>query len=92
MQLTSITNLVRNGKKEFSRHPFSTVISNNEPIGMIISSEMTEALEKSGALQDLQEELWEYFDPVTRSLIESQRAGSANTAISLDLFRKTYEM
>ena len=90
MQITSITDLVRNGKKSFTKAPYSTVVLNNEPVGAILSTEFSALLTKSGVLEQLLEEYWELQDPTTRSLVESYQSGEKADEISLIEFRTKY--
>ena len=90
MQITSITDLMRNGKKSFTKAPYSTVVSNNEPVGTILSAEFSALLTKNGVLDQLLEEYWELQDPTTRTLVESYQSGEKADEMSLDDFRTKY--
>ncbi len=91
-KFTTTTELARNGKKAFEGLLYSTVLYNNKDIGMIIWKEVADALEESGVLQQIREELWELNDPKTVELVKKSREGDLSGAISLEGFRKKYEI
>ncbi|MDQ1343540.1 MAG: hypothetical protein QG650_259 [Patescibacteria group bacterium] len=92
MVYTTITNIVKNGKREFSGSPYKTVLSNNRRIGMVLSPEMAEALEENGILDQVREELWELHDEETRKVVEASRVRDFSGAISFDDFIKSHAL
>ncbi len=92
MRIISTTELSRKGKKAFDGLLYSTVLYNNKDIGMIIGKELADALEDSGVLQQVREELWELNDPETVEIVKRYREWKQSDEISLEDFRKKYDV
>lgn len=90
MVYTTITNIVKNGKREFSGSPYKTVLSNNRSVGMVLSPEMAQALEENGILDQVREELWELHDEETRQTVEASRLRDFSNAVPFDDFIKSH--
>jgi hypothetical protein len=81
MHFVSTTQIQRNPKSVFGKEPFQIILSNNKPQGMLLSQEVTEYLEKSGILQQIQEELWEISDSETCDVIQDFRQGGKKDSL-----------
>lgn len=90
MTYTTITNLVKNGRREFEGAPYKTVLSNNEPVGLILSMEVSNVLTESGILDQIREELYELHDSETKDLVERTNTGNLPHRLSLEKFRTKY--
>lgn len=89
-EFISITNLQRQLKKVFySKQPIHVVLSNNAVSGIVFSQEAAELLLKSGALDQIREELWELHDKETRDLVVRSRAGKTKP-VPFEKFAKEY--
>lgn len=66
------------------------VMSNNAITGIVINKEIAEALLKSGALDQLREELWELNDPETAELVRRAKEGDDSDAMPFEDFAKEY--
>ncbi len=89
-EFISITHLQRQLKKVFySKTPMRVVLSHNAVSGIVFSQEAAELLLKSGALDQIQEELWELHDKETRDVVIRSRKGETKP-IPFDTFAKEY--
>ena len=89
---TSTTELARKGRKAFEWLTYSTVMCDNKDIWMIVWKDLARALEDSGVLQQIREELWELNDPETVELVEKSRKGELSDSITLEGFRKQHNV
>lgn len=89
MTYVSTTQLQRNPKEVFGKSPVQIILSNNEVQGMIFSKEATELLQKSGILEQIQEELWELSDAETVQVVKESREKKGDS-IDFDIFAKAY--
>lgn len=89
-EFISITNLQRQLKKVFySKQPIHVVLSKNAVSGIVFSKEAAQLLLKSGALDQIREELWELHDKETKDLVVRSRTGKTKP-VSFDDFAKAY--
>jgi len=92
MNFTTTTEIARKWKKAFDNLSYATVLSNNKDIWMVLGKEMSHALLESWILQQIKEELWELWDPTTMWVIEKYRTWNKEDSLSLDNFKKEYEL
>lgn len=92
MDFTTITNLVRKWKQEFKNCTYKKVLSNNESLWLLVWRELSDALENSWVLEQIREELWEAKDSNTSELIEKYNKSDFSDSITLDSFKKKYEI
>ncbi len=91
-QFTTTTEIARKWKKAFDGLFYNTVLYNNKDIWMIIGKELADMLQENGILDQIREELWELNDPTTCELVEKSRNGEYSDSISLEDFRKKYNV
>ncbi|MDP3975724.1 MAG: hypothetical protein Q8P95_02295, partial [bacterium] len=72
-----------------SGKPFQLILSNNKLQGAVLSADVVKYMADSGLLTQIQEELWELQDKVTRNVVQQSRF-SNKKMVSLKSFRKKY--
>lgn len=75
-----------------SDEPFQIVLANNETAGLIVNKAMTEALLKSGTLEQLTEEMWEMQDAETSTIVASARKKDDTQSIDYVSLREQYDV
>lgn len=87
----SITQLQRHPRDAFiSNKPFQIVLSNNELLGLVISSEAAKSLLESDIFQQLREELWELHDDETAQCVKASRKGKGKFTVSFNQWQKKH--
>ncbi len=92
MQFTTTTEIARKGSKIFKNLDQAIVLNNNKNIWLLLWWQLAQALLDSGVLQQLKEELWELNDQETCDLVSWYKKWDKSDSISLNNFRKKYNM
>ena len=91
MDFTTTTSIGRLWKKAFDKW-IKVVLANNEDVWYIIGKDYYDAIKDTGLIEQLKEEMREANDPETVELIHKYDKGDFSDAISLDEFRKEYDV
>lgn len=68
------------------------MLCNDQDIWYIIGWEMYTAMRDSGIIDQIREELWEAHDPQTQAVLKASREWDMSQSISLEDFRKKYDI
>lgn len=90
MEFTSPTEIIRKGAKAFEKSDEMVILKNNNFLGLYLWGELGKAVQESGLIQQIREELWEMNDEETVNSIMEYRRWDMKDSISLDDFRKEY--
>lgn len=92
MYFTTTTEIARKGSKVFSTYDEAIVLNNNKNIWLLLGWELAQAVLDSGVITQIREELWELNDKTTSGLVDSHEKWKKLDSISLNDFRKKYEI
>lgn len=92
MYFTTTTEIARKGSKVFSTFDEAIVLNNNKNIGLLLGWDLAQAVLDSGVITQIREELWESNDKTTSNLVEWYQKWKKSDSISLNDFRKKYEI
>lgn len=92
MKFTTTTEIARKGSKIFQTYDEAIVLHNNKNIWLLLGWDLAQALLDSWVLQQLREELWEINDKETTDLIVWYKEWKKSDSISLNDYRKKYEL
>jgi len=92
MKFTTTTEIARKGSKVFKEYDEAIVLHNNKNIWLLLGWKLAQAVLDSGVLQQIREELWELNDKETVETIKAYREWKQTDSISLEDFRKKYNM
>jgi hypothetical protein len=92
MEFTSPTEIVRKWTTAFTEHDEMIILKNNKFLGLYLWGELGKAVQESWIITQIREELWELNDQKTGESIVSYRAWERSESITLDDFRKKYEI
>lgn len=88
---TTTTKLARKWRKAFDDN-YKIVLCNDQDIWYIIWGEMYTAMRDSGLIDQVREELREAHDSETQAVLKASREWDLSQSISLEDFRKKYDV
>jgi len=92
MDFITTTEIARKGSKIFSIYDEAIVLNNNKNIGLLLGWDLAKAVLDSWIINQIREELWELNDKETSDLVSWYRKWEKSDSISLENFRKKYEV